>query len=172
MLKEVQRDLGLTALLVLSAALLLYLVVREFGAGMPEVPRAVAGAAPVSTQLPAREFEGLFRPDRVPVLQVPTNQVGAFYTLYFQPPPKPQPPPPTTRVAELTYLGFFEAGGKPRSAIVRLGDAQAVVPVGSNLLANVFVSAIELRTLTLTNTAGMTNRITFNVKTNLEVPIP
>lgn len=172
MLKEVQRDLGLTVLLVLSAALLLYLVVRDFGTGMPELPRAGAAGVSPATRLPAREFQGLFGTDRVPALQVPTNQLGAFYTLYFQPPPKPQPPPPTTRRVEMTYLGYFEAGGKPRSAIVRLGDAQAIVPVGSNLVANVSVNAIELRTLVLTNTAGVTNWILFNVKTNLEVPIP
>jgi hypothetical protein len=168
MLKEVQRDRGLTVLLLVSAGLLVYLVVRDFGSGMPDEPRLSTGVAPPLAVLPTREFAGLFG-------AVSTQRVaaasGGFHTTHFQPPPKPSPPAPTTRTVEATYLGYFEAGGRPRRAIVRLGEAQAIIPAGSNLVADVFVSGIAMRTLTLTNAAGATNVLAFDVKTNLVVPI-
>ncbi len=171
MLKEVQRDQGLTVLLLISAAALAFLVVRDLGAGLPDLPSVPTNSAPVSLRLPVREFEGVLNPDRIPLLAVPTNQLGSFLSAYFQPAPKPKPPPPTTRKIDLTYLGFFQAGERSRQAVVQLGDQQVIAGVGSNVVADLSVAGMELRTLTLTNPAAQSHILHFNVKTNLEVPI-
>lgn len=171
MLKEVQRDQGLTVMLLLSAAALLFLVVREFGTNLPGTPSAPTNGV-ATVRLPTRGFEGIFDPGRFPSLALHSNESGNFYTSHFQPPAAPKPKPPTTRRVDLTYLGFLEAGGGPRRAVVDLAGQQTLVPAGSNLIANLAVGGIELRTLTLTNPEAVSHILQFNVKTNLEVPLP
>jgi hypothetical protein len=101
-----------------------------------------------------------------------TNQWNGFFTTHFQPRPSPPAKPPTTRKLDLTYLGFLQAGTGPRRAVVQDGGSRWIGSVGSNLVANFFVAAIEPRVLVVTNTEGRTNQLEFRAKTTLEVPAP
>jgi hypothetical protein len=169
MLKALQRDRWLAWMLLAATGILLVLVVRDFGVGLPEFPRSPRRAPSSALTVPVSEFDGLFSAVRVPRLLTPTNAFGPFYTAYFQPPP---PKPPTTRKVDLTYLGYIETDAGPRRAFVQVGETLFVGPAGSNVVADLAVAAIDLRTLVLTNRAAQTNQLEFNVRKPVEVPLP
>jgi hypothetical protein len=95
-----------------------------------------------------------------------------FYTRYFVPAPAPgPPPPPTTRKIEITYLGYYKTTGSTTRAMVRMIDTLVEIPVGSQLVTNLSISAANIQALVLTNNAGLTNLLPMNVKTIVEVPL-
>lgn len=166
--QDLQRDRWLAWLLLACAAALLGLVVQDFGSSLPSLPRAERPGTPPPRLPSTRQLPGSFDAARLPSLGVPTNQWNVFYTEHFRPPPVR---PPTTRQVELTYLGYMQAGDGPKQAVIRVGDRNLVCGLGSNVVASLQVGEISLRTLTLTNASNETNRLEFNVKKPVEVPL-
>lgn len=172
MLKEIQRDRWLSLALLVGVAALLFLVIRDYGSGMPRFALGQRSSVPAAALLPANQFANLLSGGGVPSLAVPTNQWSAFYTTAFQPPPpKPPPPPPTTRKVELLYLGHIDPGDAPRRAFVKVGETQFVGIAGSNVVADWFIQSVERDLLTLTNRAGETNQLEFRKVQSIQVPV-
>ncbi len=172
MLKEIQKDRGLTWLLLVGVAGLLFVVIRDYSTGMPPFPRGSRSSVPLAASIPVARFPELFTVAQVPRLAAASNQVSVFHTTAFQPaPPPPPPPPPTTRKVALTYLGFFELAEGPRRVVVQVGDSVVVGALGSNVVADLAVSQMEFDSLVLTNREGKTNRLEFKKKQTVEVPV-
>jgi hypothetical protein len=116
------------------------------------------------------EAGALFQADAMASQSLPADAPSGFHTTHFAPPPKPPRQKPTTRKVELTYLGFLQGGDGPRTAVVQTDSEQWIGGVGSNLIANLFVSTIDQRALVVTNSDGQTNQLEFRTKTALDVP--
>lgn len=166
MFRDLQRDMGLAVVLLAGTGLLLYLLVGDLGAGLPDFPPARVSVA--TTPLPALErLPAVASAPRFPALTLSTNQPSMFFTTHFQP---PSPQPPSTRKVDLTYLGYLQAGESPRQAYVLVGERLVAGALGSNVVADLRVMEIALRHVWLTNAAGATNQLEFKVKKTLEVP--
>jgi hypothetical protein len=168
MLKSVERDRWIAALLLIGLVVLLGFVVRHFGVDIPEFPASHRRPPAPTAVVPIGRLDALDSLFKVPQLWRPTNPVTPFYTTHFQPPP---PKPPTTRKVDLTYVGHFRASGGERRAYVRVGDNLFVGPTGSNVVADLTVTDIALRTLTL-KSPTQTNVLEFKVLKQVEVPLP
>ena len=171
MLKSLRSDFVLVLILLSAALFGLTHLFREVSSGQPFPPGRDKPADPTHTPVPLTEAAVLFDTNAVPSQTLPAGVSDGFYTTHFEPPPQPPPQKPTTRKVELTYLGFLQADDGPRTAVVQSGAEQWTGRVGSNLVANVFVTAIDQHTLVVTNTEGQTNRLEFRNKTSLDVPV-
>jgi hypothetical protein len=167
MLKSVERDRWIAALLLVGLVVLLGFVVRHLGVDIPDFPASNRRPPPATTGVTVGRLDALDTLFKVPRLLVPTNTVMPFYTTHFQPPP---PKPPTTRRVDLTYLGYFQTAGGEKRAYVRVGENLFVGPAGSNVVADLTVTDIALRTLTLRSPA-QTNVLDFQVQKPVEVPV-
>jgi hypothetical protein len=152
---------------------LLYLTAASLGGRFPIYHEGESTAPLAGNIAPVEKLEALSDKTAYQQVTVGTNSLNPFTTRHFIPPPAQPPPAPTTRKINLTYLGFYEFEGatSKRQIIVKLGDAFLVRPLGSNLTANLFGSAVTVQTLTLTNTAAQTNILQLNTQKELEVPI-
>ena len=149
--------------------ILLYLALVNLGGKAPQVPEVSAGAPALQPLAPVAGLERLFEESGWPKLLVSTNASDPFFTRYFVPPAPP--PPPTTRMINVTYLGFYQTGAGPKITIFKLGDAYQVAPIGTRIETNLFLANATMQALTLTNLAGQTNILPLNLKSNLVVPI-
>jgi hypothetical protein len=150
---------------------LVYLSASGLGGKTPIFREADGTLPPPPSPAPVARLDPLLARGVWPNLAPRTNALNAFYTRHFTPPPKPAPPPPTTRMIELTYLGYYETEGTTKTVMARLADAFLVAPVGTRLTANLFAADAGMESLTLTNAAAQTNLIKLNTKKQLEVPI-
>jgi hypothetical protein len=168
MLNSVERDRWIAALLLVGLVVLLGFVVRQFGVDIPDFPVSSRHPPPSMPAVTLGRLDSLDTLFKVPQLGAVTNPVTPFYTTHFQPSP---PKPPTTRRVDVTYLGHFQTAAGQRRAYVRAGETLFVGPVGSNVVADLTVTDIALRTLTL-KSATQTNVLEFQVLKQLEVPVP
>jgi hypothetical protein len=169
MLRTTNRDywvaMGLLAVLVV----LLALVVREYGVGLPEFPTAPARAERLVSAISAEDFERLFRPEYVKDSSQDAKLQSPFFTTHFQP---PKPKPPTTRKVDMTYLGLLQSAEGQRQVFLRIDTETRIVMPGESVIADLAVAEVDLRTLTLTNNATESILLPFNVSKPVEVPIP
>lgn len=168
MLRAVERDRWIALVLLAGLAALLVMATQQLGVGIPEFPASPARGPGIAAPVPVGRFKGLFAAARVPRLGLGTNVSSAFYTTHFQPPPRQ---PPTTRKVNLTYLGHMKTSLGEKMAYVRVGDTVVVGPVTSNVVADLGVAEIGLRTLVLTNGAAQTNVLEFRTLKTVEVPV-
>jgi hypothetical protein len=168
MMSFLERRLWLSLLVVAGLAVLLLAAALRLGGGVPplsplrERPRTMRRALP---EAPVAQWFS------VPLLTRPvvgSNIADIVYTLHFQPPPPP-PPPPTKKV-ELLFQGWYLASTGERRAYVKLGDALLTLTNGAKVVADHAIKDIGMRALTLTNAAGQTNVLEFNVKKGIDVP--
>jgi hypothetical protein len=147
---------------------LLALALRDYGVGLPEFPSPTARTGPALPPPSAGQFERLLPSKLGAALRQDPEFVGPFYTVHFQP---PTPKPPTTRKVNMTYLGLLESAEGLRSAFLHVDKATQIVQLGDLVVADLAVAAMDLRSLTLTNSASETNLLQFKVSKAVEVPI-
>ncbi len=128
-------------------------------------------AAAGRVALPVTRLAALFASETSAVFGGDTNRLSPFATRHFTPAARAAAPPPTTRKVELIYQGFYQTGGQPQRIFIQMDGKMVVSPLGGNLAPGLFIAETALRTLTLTNSAGQTNVLKLNTKTNLEVPV-
>jgi len=168
--------------LCLHAGLWLLLVLAVIGSrgggNAPLFGETAARSRAVIAPVPVARLKLLFATTNRPVAVVDPAAPNLFKTTYFVPPPKPPPatpvpapPPPTTQKIELTYQGYYRTGDGPKYALLKLGDKLINIPVGAEVVTNLFVVDAQLRTLTLTNTAVQTNVLNLNARQVVEVPL-
>jgi hypothetical protein len=171
MLKSLQRDFVIALALLGATVVVLILLLRDLGGGMPAMPVPTGAVDRAEFTPPPIPGDTFFRLESVASPRPPDGTVSPFHTEHFKPPPKPAPkPPPKTRQVQLTYLGFLRAGDGPPAALVDDGTAQRIGRLGSNLVANLFVAGIEPDRLVLTNSEGITNLLEFRQRSTVEVP--
>ncbi len=132
--------------------LLLCLALTNLGGKAPAFRERESFSTPPQSPAPVAEarlliLAGMSGPNRSPA---PTPSILLSHVTSL-PLPTPPPPPPTTRKIELTYLGFYQTGEGPKHAVVKLGDAFLVSPVGARVASNLFVAQATMQALTLTN---------------------
>jgi hypothetical protein len=169
MLKTLERDRWFALLLLAGLAVLCYQVIRSFGVDLPEFPRMASRAGGGAMTLPPGRLDRLMAPGEVPQLGTVTNLPDPFFTAHFRP---VTPPAPTTRRVELTYLGHYQGSSGPGRAFIQVDDKLFVGPVGSNVVSDLTLAEIRLKSVVLRNKAGQTNQVEFNVKKGLDVPTP
>jgi hypothetical protein len=151
--------------------LLVYLGAASLGGKSPEYWETDSFSTPPHSPVAVTRLEGLFPSEPWTNSFAETNALDPFFTRYFVPPPTPAPAPPTTRKIEVTYRGFYYTGDSPKRALVKLGEALVITPVGSLLETNLFIADASARSLILTNLTAETNVLTLNTQKVIEVPI-
>lgn len=149
-----------TVLMVLAIAGALNLRGR-----LPNLKQLGSTNPPVSSITVEQELEKWQQLDSIVGTTLPTNVINPFYTLYFQPPP----PPPTKKVT-LQYQGCLISSKGVGRAYVRVDNSLLILTNGARVVGDHAISEIGVTTLTLTNSAGVTNVLKFRTKTVLEVP--
>jgi hypothetical protein len=168
MLMGLQRDRWIAVLLGIGLLVLLVLVLRDYGVGLPQFPRPTGPSETSLVAISENQLDDLLGTSGIPALRL-TNLANPFFTVHFQP---PQPTPPTTRKVNMTYQGFFQTTDGDRLAFVYLDDTHLTVPLGRPVVADLAVGEINTHTLVLTNGATRTNILTFNQTAAVEVPVP
>jgi len=171
MLRSLQRDRWLAFLVLISLVVLLVIVVRSFGVGLPQYPATGPRPASELASISVREYELMFLAEAVPRLQPVTNGWNGFYTKHFEPPPKPPKKPVTTRQVTLVYRGLFQSDSGVRKAFVDVDGQVKVLLRGASVVADLGVASIERETLTLTNANAKAHQLAFDVPQKLEVPL-
>ncbi len=166
MLNGLKRDRWFATLLLVALLVLLALVLRDYGVGLPRFPKSSHRPGAALLPVTKDQLDELVAPSAVPALHS-TNLSNPFFTAYFQP---PAPPAPTTRKVNMIYLGFFETTDGEKQAFVRVDDADLTATLGRPIVADLSISEINVRTLTLTNSASRTNVLEFDKSTSVEVP--
>ena len=151
--------------------MLLYLVVSNAGGRAPAFHQSSVASPPPQSVAPIARLGLLFATEQWPKPGAATNNPSPFFTRYFFPVTSPAPPPPTTRKIQVTYLGFYEAGGDPKNAVLKIGDAFVTARLGTPIATNLFVAQATMQTLTLTNLAAQTNLLVLNTNKEIEVPL-
>jgi hypothetical protein len=167
--KKALRSRWFAACVHAALWLLLYLAVINIGGRAPEIPDVGVGAAASQALAPVVGLERVFPEGGWPRSLMSTNAPDPFFTRYFVPPAPP--PPPTTRKINVTYQGFYQTSGGPRTTIFKLDDVFQVAPVGARIAKDLFLADATMQALTLTNVAGQTNILLLNTKSELIVPI-
>ena len=171
MLNETLRSRWFAAGLHAGLWLLLLLVVPAIGGKRPRFQEADTDPTAVTTPIPVAKLETVFSPANWQKKIADSTTPNPFATRHFFPPPVPPPVVPTTRKVELAYQGFYQTPGRPKQALIKLGDAFLSVPVGGSVVTNLYVVEATALTLTLTNSAAQTNILALNLKKELEVPL-
>ena len=168
-LTQLLRSRWFAGLVLAGLGLLLYLALAHLDGKAPAYQEISVPQSTPDMPVPVSRLGGLFERATIPILADPSRQESGFFTRHFG--PAPAPPPPTTRIFELTYLGFYSAAGSNRQVMVRMGDGFFVAPVGERALSNLFVASATLQEMVLTNNTGQTNLLPLNKKQPVEVPI-
>jgi len=168
MLDFLERRLWLSLLAVAGLAGLLLAAATRLGGEAPRLTPLPERPGALPRVLPDAGVAQWFSAPLVARLTPGSNSVDIVYTLHFQPPPPP-PPPPTKKV-ELLFQGWYLGSSGEQRAFVKLGDALLILTNGAKVVADHTIKEIGLRTLTLTNAAGQTNVLPFNVKKAVDVP--
>lgn len=171
-LAQTLRRRWVLVLVHLGSWLLLYLALTALGGKAPDYRDAQAVSAPPQSPVPVAKLVDLFTPPSARQPAIDPDLLSDFVTRHFIPVPPPAPKPPTTRKVEVTYQGFYQTDGGTRIAVVKVGDAFAVVPLGARVTTNFMVAEATMQLLTLTNVAAQTNLLPLNVKKEIEVPLP
>lgn len=150
---------------------LVLLALRNLDGARPSFREALASTPPQRSIVPVSGIERLYARGFAPALPNETNLTNPFFTKHFIPAPTPAPPAPTTRKIQLIYHGFYEAGEGPKRAVVKMGDAFLVAPIGSRLTANLYAAQASMVSLVLTNPQAVTNVLPLNTSREIEVPI-
>jgi len=150
---------------------LLGLVILKLGGKTPDFRDSDSLSAPPQSLAPVARLGSLFAASQWPNFAASAEGSSPFFTKYFVPVPSPVPPAPTMRKIEVTYQGYFEAEGSPKTAIVKLADIFVVVPIGAAVATNFYVADANMQSLTLTNPASQTTLLPLNAKKEIEVPI-
>jgi hypothetical protein len=169
MLRGLSRDYWVAVAMLAVLLALVGLVLRDYGVGLPEFPAPSAQPTPILPPLHATEFERLFPGELERELRQDPDRPSPFFTAHFQP---PKPKPPTTRKVNMTYLGLLESSEGRRQAFLRIDNETRNAGVGESIIADLGVADMDLRSLSLTNSAAETNVLQFNVSKAVEVPIP
>ncbi|MBI3851097.1 MAG: hypothetical protein HY298_12595 [Verrucomicrobia bacterium] len=176
MFRALENSKWFSTVLLLGALVLLAVAVLNLGGQLNYRPELKRRATSPNATVLVGKIEALFSPATLAACRPATNSVNPFYTTYFQPPPTPPKPatptpaPSPTKKILLTYQGVYQTAGGEKKAFVKVGDTLFVGPVGSNVVADLAVVDIALRTLTLKNAASQTNLLQFNVPKEVEVP--
>lgn len=160
-----ERTFWFSVLLSVGLVVLLVALLAGLRGKMPALAVPVATPDPLTPPAATGHVERLFSTSSLPRLEMPTNVINPFFTLYFQPPP----PPPTKKV-DLLYIGSFETSKGVACGYICVGTNLLILTNGAKVVADHSVRDITVRTVTLTNSAGQTNVLDFNVKKTLEVP--
>jgi hypothetical protein len=163
-----ERSLWLSILLLVCLVVLLFSTFGKLGGRMPSLKTVQDRASPPHRPVIDPRVLKCFASDSCTRLAPGTNTVNPFFTLFFQPPPPP-PPPPTKKV-ELLYQGFLTTSGGTQLAYVLNSGALMILTNGAKVIADHAIKEIGPRGLVLTNAAGQTNVLEFNVKRAIDVP--
>jgi hypothetical protein len=169
MLSGLNRDYWIAVALLAGLLGLVGLVLRDYGVGLPEFPTYPGRSSPILPPLAANEFERLFPAQPMAEWRQNPELTSPFYTTHFQP---PKPKPPTTRKVNMTYLGLLESADGQRLAFLQVDKETRKAGLGASIIADLAVAGMDLRSLSLTNSASETNLLLFNVAKAVEVPIP
>lgn len=166
MLRLFERNVWMSAAIAVGLSVLVIAALVDVGGRLPELK-----PLPASEPRPVRVFQqgdeqGWLALDAAARAELPTNVINPFHTLHFQPPP----PPPTKKVT-LQYQGCIVSSKGVARAYVLLEKSLLILTNGARVVADHAISAINVSTLTLTNTTGKTNVLKFKTKTVLEVPV-
>jgi hypothetical protein len=165
-LRFIQRNFWIAAAVLIGSIVLLALTISHLGGRVPALKPFGRPAGGTNERPTLKQVEGWFQAASLTRLIAQTGSPNPFFTLHFQP-----PPPPTTRKVELTYHGNITPSTGSRRAFVRVDTNSMVFTNGARVVADHAIQEIALRTLILTNAAGQTNVLEFNIKRVLEVPI-
>jgi hypothetical protein len=168
MLNALKRDRWIASLLLVGLLVLLVLVLRDYGVRLPRFPQPTRHSETAFIPVSDMQLDEMLAAASIPALRS-TNFTSPFFTTHFQP---PKPPAPTTRKVNMVYQGFFQSTDGDKQAFLRVDDANRTVALGRPVIADLAVSDIQTRTLTLTNSASRTNVLEFNKTVAVEVPVP
>lgn len=171
MLNETLRSRWFAAGLHAGLWLLLLLAMTAIGGKRPRFQEADTDPTAVSIAVPVAKLETVFSPANWQNKNLDPAAPNPFVTRHFFPAPVPPPVVPTTRKVELAYQGFYQTPGRPKQALIRMGEAILNVPMGGSVVSNLFVVEATALTLMLTNSAAQTNILALNLKKELEVPL-
>ncbi len=164
-MNRLEKSLALALVALAGLLLVLGLTLAHLGGRVPALKPLGNGLARDPGEWPGLQpTAGWFSRPALTRLLAETNSPNPVFTRYFQP-----PPPPTTRPVELTYLGYLE-GSRGRRAFLQINQETRTLPEGAVVVANHRIHQIARRTLVLTNDAGQTNVLEFNIKKVLIVP--
>lgn len=172
LLAQTLRSRWFAVLVHLGSWVLLYLALTAMGGKTPDYRESQAVSAPPQSPAPVARLVDLFAPGAATQPAINSNLLSSFVTRHFIPVPVPPPAPPTTRKVEVTYQGFYQTDGSLKIAVVKVGDAFNIVPLGARVTTNFLVAEATMQALTLTNLAAQTNLLPLNVKKVIEVPLP
>jgi hypothetical protein len=160
-----EKRLWLSVLLLAALVYVLVATLLHLGSEMPSLAPLRERPHPARWSLAGDQAAQWFSVPALAAVTTGTNIVNPFYTLHFQPPP----PPPTKRI-ELVYQGCVEASSGLKLGYVQVEGGLLILTNGAKVVADHLVKDIQRRRLTLTNAAGQTNVLEFNVKKGLDVP--
>jgi hypothetical protein len=166
MFNSLEKRIWAAGAVLLALLALLGVTLLHLGGRVPALKPLGNGAARVAGEWPTpAQVAAWFDRQALTRVVTETNAPNPFLTLYFQP-----PPPPTTRPVELIYLGYLEGSANGRRAFLQVDQETRALAEGAVVVADHRVHQIASRTLVLTNQAGITNVLEFNIKKVLVVP--
>ncbi len=168
MFNLLEKNIWLSFVLLIGMGVLLAVTGLHLGGSLPTLKSMPVGSLASAKSLRVARAEEWFDSRVLAAMAPSTNYLNPFFTLHFQPPPTP-PPPPTKKV-ELTYEGCIIPSSGEKRACIRLAGGVLTLTNGAKVIADHVIKAIEVSTLTLTNSAGQSNVLQFNVKQAIDVP--
>jgi hypothetical protein len=164
-MRFLERNFWISLLVLAVLAVTLLAVLARLGGELPALKPYLRSGEPPREWPSAERIAGWFSTNAL-LAALPTNAtVNPFFTLHFQPPG----PPPTKRV-ELLYMGSYTSSRSNVFAYLQMADKLLVLTNGAVVVADHVIQQIGLKEVILTNAAGVTNALPFNVKKPLEVP--
>lgn len=167
------RGYVLLASVFAIVALVVVLLLGDFGGEMPALPRFTPPASVASFGPTDNRLGQLFAPAALSEVAPATNLLAPFITAYFQPPPPPPPPPADikkTRKVTLTYNGFFETSSGEKRAYVLVGETSNLLPLGAPVISDLMISNIQRTQLTLRRAVTQEVAVPFRGSTVVEIP--
>ena len=166
---SLEKDRWLAVLFLVGILSLIVLVLAQYRIGLPEFPEASAGRTPRTSGVPVDRIQALFATPSTNPGTLLADEANPFYTTFFA--PKPAAPPATRKIA-LTYQGFYETANGERRAFMKSDEALLVGGVESNVIGNLVIEDIQLRTLRLRGGTAGSNVLEFNAAREIEIPLP
>lgn len=158
---------GVAWAVVAGVSILVVVVAIGLRDPLPQRPDFMRHATRMSEVVPMETVEYLFSGENLSEMVIPTNSLSPFYTTFYQPPPVPEPP--KAKRVVVVYQGFYESTDGRKLAFANVAGQPMTLPAGSRVVAGWFVNEIGLRTLTLTNAAGLSTVLQFRAKTQVKL---